>query len=59
MPDDIYTDSVTALDMSTGAIRWTKRMIDYEAWNLVQFVLCVRPFYYFFIKLSFCLLLYI
>lgn len=33
LPPDDYFDSVLALDMKTGAIRWATRAIPYDAWN--------------------------
>jgi polyvinyl alcohol dehydrogenase (cytochrome) len=33
LPADDYFDSVLALDMKTGAIRWATRTIPFDAWN--------------------------
>jgi polyvinyl alcohol dehydrogenase (cytochrome) len=34
LPADNHFDSVMALDMKTGAIRWSTRAIPYDAWNV-------------------------
>jgi polyvinyl alcohol dehydrogenase (cytochrome) len=37
-PDD-HVDSVVALDLETGAVRWSTRLLGYDAWNLA----CALP----------------
>ncbi|HYX34208.1 MAG TPA: PQQ-binding-like beta-propeller repeat protein [Oligoflexus sp.] len=32
-PADNYFDSVLALDMKTGAVRWVQKVLRYDAWN--------------------------
>src|SRR4029453_13097353 len=34
LPADDYFDSVLALDMKTGAIRWVTRAIGFDAWTV-------------------------
>ncbi len=34
VPADDYVDSVLALDLATGAVRWATRAIPYDAWNV-------------------------
>ena len=34
LPADDYFDSIMALDMNTGAIRWATEAIDYDAWTV-------------------------
>ena len=34
LPADDFFDSVLALDMRTGAIRWATRAISYDAWTV-------------------------
>jgi polyvinyl alcohol dehydrogenase (cytochrome) len=34
LPADDYFDSVMALDMKTGAVRWATRAISYDAWTV-------------------------
>lgn len=34
LPEDDHFDSVVALDMKTGAIRWATRAIPYDAWTV-------------------------
>jgi polyvinyl alcohol dehydrogenase (cytochrome) len=34
LPADDYFDSILALDMKTGAIRWATRAISYDAWTV-------------------------
>lgn len=34
LPADDYFDSIMALDMKTGAVRWTTRAIPYDAWTV-------------------------
>lgn len=33
MPPEIMSNSIIAMDMTTGAIHWSQRLIDYDAWN--------------------------
>ncbi|WP_176736989.1 outer membrane protein assembly factor BamB family protein [Oligoflexus tunisiensis] len=32
-PKDNYFDSILALDMKTGAVRWVQKVLRYDAWN--------------------------
>jgi polyvinyl alcohol dehydrogenase (cytochrome) len=34
LPADDYFDSIMALDMKTGAVRWVTEAIDYDAWTV-------------------------
>jgi polyvinyl alcohol dehydrogenase (cytochrome) len=34
LPADNYFDSIVALDLKTGAIRWATRALPYDAWNV-------------------------
>ena len=34
LPANNHFDSIMALDMATGAVRWSKRAIPYDAWNV-------------------------
>jgi polyvinyl alcohol dehydrogenase (cytochrome) len=49
LPADDYFDSIMALDMSTGAVKWATRAIPYDAWTVdcIPFVgdgdLCPDP----------------
>ena len=49
LPADDYFDSIMALDMNTGAVRWVTEAIDYDAWTVdcIPFVgdgdLCPKP----------------
>ena len=34
LPADNYVDSIMALDMTTGAVKWATRAIDFDAWTV-------------------------
>jgi polyvinyl alcohol dehydrogenase (cytochrome) len=47
-PASVHFDSVLALDSSTGAIKWSQRLWDYDAWNVAcifgYFSQCPDPY---------------
>lgn len=34
VPDDDYVDTALALDLKTGAVKWSRRLVGYDAWTI-------------------------
>lgn len=43
VPEDDYSDTALALDLKTGAVRWSRRLEGYDAWTIACKSVVVNP----------------